>query len=608
MRTFNFNLFGFRGLYDRGGGGITPSRFSSRFENLLFDGDVVRERNSFIRDTDFPVAITSAVGFKPADEVLSRILYVAGSSGELFTSAGHSRVTTIPGCEYFSAQVYGGRLYVSPHNRSEGLSGQFVYVWNGVDSFRKAGGDPPSDTFNVVETQIAGRLRPGVRMFALVYVTDSGFTTKPGPSVYPTINLTGNSSVRLSNIPAGPSHVVRRFVLATKQILDPDVGVLNGVLQGNQDAYEFFYCPGGRIDNNDDDVSIDLSFYDEELIDSANDLFLQQNEIKAGLGLCDFNGRLCVWGADGENNVIRVSRINNPESFSALDGFIVVDPQDVNGVKNCWPFRDGLYINKSQQTFITADNGDAPSSWPVGSVDLGIGAEVDSVSTINDTKGLNLDYTLIATRQGVLLFNGVYQHPEVSWNVESFWKTIPGNNFNSVRVLHDPAQRRVYINAPFGDNRRILVCDYDLGWDSPRWMLWSFEDEIQGMIIQDGDLWVYGDGGLYKEEERDPQVRELSGLLPIEFEIGPLKRDDTHYNHQPLVIDNLKIESGFYSIRQFDQVAAPLSVTIPETDGKIRLQNYAIVRKGILRISALGRLSFTSMQTKLVEQWMDGVV
>ena len=596
------------GLYDRGGGGITPRGYSSKFENLVFDGDVVRERNSFPWDNGFPANITAAVGFKPAEEAVSRVLYAAGGAGNLYTSAGHTLVTNIPGCTNFSAQVFGGRLYVSPHNRVEGLPAQFVYVWNGVDSFRKAGGAQPTGTFTVTETNVPGRLRPGIRMFAVIHVTDSGYVTRPGPATFPAISLVGGSTVRITNIPAGPANVVRRFILATKQILTPDVGVLNNVLVGNQDAYEFFYVPGGRIDNNNAGAAVDVSFFDEELIENTNDLFLQQDEIRAGLGLCDYNGRMCIWGVDGEESIIRVSKINNPESFSRLDGFILVDPQDISGVKNCWPFRDSLYINKPRQTFITADNNSSPSSWPIGSVDLGIGAEVDSVSTINDTKGLNLDYTLIATRQGVLLFNGVYQHPEVSFNVESFWKTIPEAEFRTTQVLHDPAKRRVYICSEFGSERKILVCDYDLGWDKPRWTLWSFEGEITGMVISEGDLWVYGPAGLFKESEFNLQQTESGSLLPIEFEIGPLRSDDNHYTHQPLVIDNLKIESGFYTIRQFDEAAGVHSTVIPQTDGKIRLQNYSNVRKGIIRITALGRLSFTSMQTKLVPRWMGGVV
>ena len=175
LRTFNYRLKEFMGLYDRGGGGITPRGFSPRFENLVFDGDVVRNRNSAVKDADFKELISSAVAFKPSDAALTRILYSVGESGALYTSAGHTLVHTIDGGQYFSAQSFNGRLYVTPHNNREGLSGEFVYVWNGTNSFRKAGGAAPTESFVISETGVAGRLQVGVRIFALVYQTDSGF-------------------------------------------------------------------------------------------------------------------------------------------------------------------------------------------------------------------------------------------------------------------------------------------------------------------------------------------------------------------------------------------------------------------------------------------------
>ena len=454
------------------------------------------------------------------------------------------------------------------------------------------------------------------------------------------------------------------------------------------------------------------------MIDDATDLFLHNSEVKAGLGLCDYGGRLCVWGADGEENIIRVSKINNPESFSQLDGFVIVDPQDVQGVTNCWPFRGQLYIQKSDKTFITSGNNNSPSTWPVDAVDLGIGGEINSVASINDTKGLNLDYTLIATQQGVLLFNGIYQHPEVTWNIESLWKTIPKGGINTIQVIHNPALRRIYICAPFGDldfvgigatipepeepaagafgfaleitgegenividvlnthnlnalmqdtftqskyfkltggntfgfyiiesaaqsvgrtlysarrigglsnvptdseedyifqraryvARKVLVCDYDLGWDKPRWSLFTYESDIQGILSVDGELWVYGDSGMYKETELDTQRQEFSGLLPIEFEVGPLRQDETVYNHGPTVFDDLKIGSGFFSIRRFDRPAATSTVILGESTGHKRIINHVVTRKGIYNISALGSLSFVSMFCKLTEQWKEGVI
>ena len=664
----------FMGLYDRGAPGLTPERHSSRFENVVFDGDVVRQRNSFVKDGDFGGNIRRAISFKPSESSLERVLYLSGNDGEFRSSSDHAVVGTIEGATDFSAQSFNGRLYVTPHNGEEGLEEEFVYIWNGTDSFRKAAGERPSETFEITPTLLSGRTIPGIRIFGLIYQTDSGFLTRPGPEVLPARFFAGGTSLRITDIPAGPDHVVARHLVCTKAIREGEV--TNGVFQGEAEIEEFFFIPGGSIQNNDDNEAVEVSFFDTELIENANDLFLNQEEIKAGLGICDYSGRMCIWNADGEPNIIRVSKLNNPESFSRLDGFVTIDVQDMKGVKNCWAFRDSLYVNKPSKTFITADNSRAPATWPVNAVDLGIGAEVNSVALINDTKGLNLDYTLVATRQGLLLFSGIYQHPEVSWKVETLWGTIPEEDLSSLQVLHNPAKRKVFICLPLGPEnlevgapvtfstlsgislgsvsgeelpvgansteaqmfmigslngtrlikiedgsdsgifkilsrsgllftlervsgdfpsgsasdldwsrvantqRKVLVCDYDYGWANPRWSLFSFETDVQGIVIIDGDLWIYGDAGLFKEEELDPQMQEFEGQLPIWVELGPFRMDEMVYSHGPLAVDGLKIESGFYSIRNFDEGASASITTVGEIDGRGFFVNYTPARKG----------------------------
>ena len=164
------------------------------------------------------------------------------------------------------------------------------------------------------------------------------------------------------------------------------------------------------------------------------------------------------------------------------------------------------------------------------------------------------------------------------------------------------------ITKAFYRRRKVLVCDYNLGWENPRWALWTFESDVRGILLIDGSLWIYGNTGMFKEEDLNDQREEFSGLLPIEFEIGPLIQDENHYTHQPTIIDNLKISSGFFSVRQFDRAAAERIITLGATSNKRRIIHYATVRKGVYKISALGKLSFTSMQCKLVPHWVGGAL
>ena len=645
MEYRKIDLSRFRGLYQRGDRTQTPRAYNWKLENMEFEGDSLVGRKGFSKvfSSILPErGILRAFQFVRPEGIANSIVYLSDEydssgnpAGKFYNHLSQTNpILTIPGATDFSALSFYGRLYITPHNLQEGKSGSFVYVWTGSGSARKAAGSAPTLSFNVTETATTGRVSAGVRIFALVYQTDSGYLTKPGPATFPALKATGGYTLRVSGIRSGPAHTTKRYIIATKTIFEGQVS--GGGFVGNQENYPFYFVPGGEISNNTDNATVDLNFYDEELLEDAHYLFTQQEELGAGLGLCSYNGRMCLWGRDGEPNILRISKRNEPESFSTLDGFSVVDPQSSLSIRNCWAFRDSLYVARPNKTYILSDNGGAPSTWTVGTVDLGIGTEVNGVATILDTRATNLDYTLIATKQGLILFNGNYNAPEISWPVEELWDKI--KDFEGVQITHNPAIKKIYINGQigadilngvittlpktadvnsltgfsvstqgnfvsftypysaamqnylasaytFGDlfsvyrsgvtyyyklageptqsggtrsvllqyigsgteplvaaatgtyfnlqtarrrGRRVLVCDYDLGFDKVRWSFQKYDADVLGTFVFDDDLYLYGRNGFLRvgasNFDNGIAITKIFGL-------GPLNPDEQMEQH-----------------------------------------------------------------------------
>ena len=111
----------------------------------------------------------------------------------------------------------------------------------------------------------------------------------------------------------------------------------------------------------------------------------------ACLGLTVYAGRLVTWSADGEGSIVRVSKRGEPESFSNASGFLIVDPSESTGIKNCIEYRDSFYMFKGARGYQTVDNGSDPATWTWISIDKGFGTECFGIGTILDSRATNLE-------------------------------------------------------------------------------------------------------------------------------------------------------------------------------------------------------------------------
>lgn len=367
----------------------------------------------------------------------------------------------------FAIWFFNGRAFISPHNGISGLPGEFVYVYNGSGTARKAAGLGPVAGFTATISATAGNIEAGTHLFAWSYETDSGFITPPSPAQ--TLEFDGSKTVSFSNIPVGPAGTAARRLLVSRAIAD---------YNGNEEGYEMFFVPGGRINNNTDTVLSNLDFFDEELVDQADYIYDQLEEIPAVVFISPYGRRICYGGPDSDKNLVYVSKMGEPESIGATTGFISFDPHETEGVKDATEFRDNLYVVKPNRTYTVRDNTYEPSTWIPVSLDKAIGGNVNSIAQYLDSKGARVEFFVVADTSGLYKFSGVYEEIPLTRNIKNWWQRINKNYIHKLQVIIDQESFLIYILVPLDgaiSPNYIIVGNFENGfqWDRIKWHLWN---------------------------------------------------------------------------------------------------------------------------------------
>jgi hypothetical protein len=196
----------------------------------------------------------------------------------------------------------------------------------------------------------------------------------------------------------------------------------------------------------------------------------------------------------GDISLARVSYAGEPEAFDSVSGLIVA-PLDGNPLTNGQEYRDILYLFKQTRTYAYSDNGDDPSAWPLTIIDQGIGASIHGVSSVLDSGGVNVEYLIIIDYSGVMLFNGSYLRPELSWKIKDFWFELDRSDFKNIQIMNDTITQILYITLP---NRKLLIGDYSnqLTPMDIRWAPWSFDIDVSSIALIDKNKLIIGSQGL----------------------------------------------------------------------------------------------------------------
>lgn len=387
-------------------------------------------------------------------------------------------ILTIATMTDFNAVSWAGRAYITPFftdtdGYQKGLSGEGLYVYKGDGTVaRKAAGNAPSGTVTVANGA-AGATDFGQHIFGVVFESDTGWLS--APAAFTAFVTSANLSVSFTNVPvSAQSFIVKRHIVATKVILN-----FNGDLNG----YQFFFIPGATINDNVTTSLANISFYDIDLLADASHLSDNFSTIPAGVGLTTYHGRLVLTTTFTDISVAYVSAQGEPEAIDQVDGVLIV-PLDGRPLTNCQEYRDVLYLFKQTKTVGYSDNSDVPSTWQMFVVDEGVGCPVHGIGLVLDSGGVNVDYLLIGDYNGLMKFNGGYEFPPLSYNIENYWFSLDKTKFDRVQIVNDSLAKKIWLTIPSPQNH-VLHADYNEGLDpqSIKWARWIFDANIVSLTL-----------------------------------------------------------------------------------------------------------------------------
>ena len=448
-------ITGFNGLYDRGAEDACPLDHLYVCDNASFPGpNQIKTRDGVVSVQTTPEPV---IAFFQAELSTRTFLLTLSSTGVL--RDGSKVLATWSGATGFSAINLYNRVYLCPTYKWHPLSGEKVYYYDGTN-FAPAAGSPPTTAPSATQL-LPGIVEKGKHRIAVLFQTRTGFQTAYGP--YVEVDAPGDKDIELTNVPIGGPEVVARVIVATKA-----------------DELEFFFVPNGRIENNTD-TSINIDFLDTDLTVSAGYLAEVCSTIPAGVALRFYRGRLIVVGT----KEVWASYVGDPETFTSAGDTTITLPIDGSTVAltTAWELRDVLYLGTTFGIYSVQDNGDNPDTWPVLNVDPSqecYDRGVSSPLSALPSRG-TFDMVLVATRAGLVMFDGVFRYPPLSWKIDNLWHFIRAlpDQFCYVTVSVDTQQRCAYISVLLEDDQgttpnTILMMDYKEGLspDKVKWSVW----------------------------------------------------------------------------------------------------------------------------------------
>lgn len=489
----------FKGLWRRGDPEEVPLDHFSDGQNFQFigSGDIAT-RDGIDRHQNVAAPLGNVVRIynyiTTQGSTLLALTY-DGTTGRIYHVVNATTVfgpiLQIDGMTDFGFVPYAGRAYITPFttyvqgdlNVEKGMEDEFLYVYLGAGAAaRKAGVDPPSGTITV-SNGAAGNTDPGLHLFGVVFETDTGALS--APAAFDDFTTSSNLSVSFSTVPVSlQSFVTKRHIVATKVITS---------YNGNTTGYQYFFIPGATINDNVTTTLPNISFFDADLLEDASHLLDIYSEIPAGVSLCLYHDRLCLTTTFDDPSIVLVSDPGEPESINQITGLLIVPP-DGNPITEAQEMRDVLYVYKRVRTVSFVDNDGDPTSWPLTVIDEALGCGVHGIATVIDSGSSSVDYLIVGSYQGVMLFNGRYSQPELSWKIRQDWADMDRSLWRLISLLNDPINQIIYITTT---DYTLLICDYKNGMDpqNSRWGHWKFDVKINAIALVNVDELIFAAEG-----------------------------------------------------------------------------------------------------------------
>ena len=472
----------FKGLYKRGIADQCPPDHAICCENVRFSASGQVSTREGIAPS---LALSHPVKrmFEVAIDNVGLIMLTMDWNGNLYQDANATPIFAAPNVTDFAAINLYNKVYILPIVSSGTIPN--LQVWLGVTTTtRDAAGLAPTGSF-AAATGGAGNVDIGDYQIAVSFITDTGFTTQPGPkiaTVFTPVLYTapGGAAITLTGIPTGGPEVVARQILITK---------------ANSDLYYYVGPSAGGFINDNTTTTATLNFFDTDLVLSADDLFDLLETIPGAArtgGLNVYHNRLA--GVRTNSDVIYISYPEDAESMNNVTGFIT-DVMDSDAPQGALVLRDTLYITRAFSIYATQDTGDVPGTWSMTLVDGAIGSSQFALGTIaaTNTALTTGDVALLANRAGLFLFNGEVVRPQLSYKIQDVWDTITHGYDINITIQLDPFKKLIYVLLPTNgssDPNLLMVADYgneDFAWGARadlqlKWTYYFFKDFIPTSI------------------------------------------------------------------------------------------------------------------------------
>ncbi len=182
-------------------------------------------------------------------------------------------------------------------------------------------------------------------------------------------------------------------------------------------------------------------------------------------------------------SVVRASRVESPESYDGVNGFLSIAEEDGQQVRCAFVLRGNLYFVKDRSLHSAADDGvNEPSLWVITEVSQRIGSPSIFGADVGD------DFAVIAGRDGLYLFTGG-EPQKLSTEIQPTWDTINWAAGQTLWVRVDQQAKRILAGVPLGTATQpnaVLVLDYRDGFNPP------VRTSLTGRIIADpqGRRWT----------------------------------------------------------------------------------------------------------------------
>jgi hypothetical protein len=476
----------FNGFWKRGDDESCPADHFPDCQNIQYQESGFSTRDGLDTYSAYPRVLRIYTYLYGTDPVAQESLLILDDQGNIYHDKSPTPFTpilTIAGMTDFGFQNWAGYAYINPCQGVHGLADQYVYVYRGKGlPARLAAGAGPTTGPLGLGLGAAGHVEFGHHVFAVAYETDTGFIT--AMKCFAEIYADGVSKIDISNIPVSPDpFVVARRIVATYAVSDVQF------THDLENGYQFFFLPDGRIDNNTD-TTLSVDFFDSELLEDASYLFNLFDKIPAGVGFTVYHNRLVSYAEQKNQGLARVSVTGQPEAFDQISG-LLIPPIDATALSNASEFRDILYLFKPTRTFSYSDTGGEPAGWPLSIIDEGVGCSVHGLSTVLDSGGVNIEFLVIIDFSGVMIFDGTFRRPELSWKIKDYWFTLTRTNFLNIQIMNDSIDQMLYITLP---NQQMLIGDYTNGMDymKIKWAKWKFNIEATTITLIEFNKLIIG--------------------------------------------------------------------------------------------------------------------